>query len=275
MRARPSASQPPPIPPPPSALPPPAPGATGPQPAIGRMPLAKAAVPRAASPQLKELVPAERKEFSGLNVIEEGDGEFGGDTNVATNERTFTREPPTTPAGGPHGLLDLGAIESGPDEATLGPTAVPALPGGRPAPALPRPVLLDVTPRALCVATVGGYCDEIIKRNSQIPNEQTRVFTTAVDGQRSVEIKVGQGESRRFEENVLLGTLILDGLEPKPRGTLRIAVTFEIDTDGILQVRAVDEHTQRQQSARIQLLGVIGDTDVAAARDKIKDLRPR
>jgi molecular chaperone DnaK len=122
---------------------------------------------------------------------------------------------------------------------------------------------------------VGGYCDEIIRRNSQIPLEQTRVFTTAHDNQTSVEIRVGQGESRHFADNTLLGTLVLDGLEARIRGAQRIAVTFEIDTDGILQVRAVDEATRKATSSRIQLLGVADSADLGAAKERLQNLRAR
>jgi molecular chaperone DnaK len=250
MRGR--GSSPPPVPQPPSALPPPA---------IGKMPLQKVAVPapKRTAPQFRELNKAERIDFAGQHLDDATTGNFdgnpdtfAGDTGVQTEERTFSRETPR------------------PEQPTALDLSMPP-----PAPAGPRPVLLDVTPRALCVATVGGYCDEIIRRNSQIPIEQTRVFSTANDGQIAVEIKVGQGESRRFDENTLLGTLILDGLEPRSRGEASIAVTFEIDTDGILQVRAVDQKTGRQQSARIQLLGVQSEADVAAARDKLRELRAR
>ncbi len=136
-----------------------------------------------------------------------------------------------------------------------------------------RPVLLDVTPRGLAVGTVGGYCDEIVRRNAQIPIEQTRAFTTAQDGQTSVQIRVCQGESRRFEENAQLGTLVLEGLPAKPRGQLRIAVTFEINTDGILEVSAKDEATGLAQTARIELLGVQSAEGVEASRERIRELR--
>jgi molecular chaperone DnaK len=283
------ASQPPPLPgsaapPPVSALPPAPPPVP---PAIGRMPINKLAVPqpRAQTPDVREITAAERLDFSGQVLpTETRGGEFGGDTGIATNERTFTREAPGGPGAATSGG-GLGAMFDDQSPTGVSPDAItrPQATGAtgsvaaRPAPSapLPRPVLLDVTPRGLCVATVGGYCDEIIKRNSQIPIEQTRVFSTAQDRQTSVEIKIGQGESRRFDENTLLGSLVLEGLEPRPRGAAKIAVTFEIDTDGILQVRAVDEHTRRQQAARIQLLGVLGDTDVDAARDKIRELRAR
>ena len=136
-----------------------------------------------------------------------------------------------------------------------------------------RPILLDVTPRGLGVATVSGYCDEIIPRNSQIPIEQTRVFTTAKPEQTSVEIKVCQGESRRFEENLQLGVLVLEQLPRRARGDARISVTFEIDTDGILQVRAVDEETGQKQAARIQILGAQSTTEIEAAKSRIRGLK--
>jgi molecular chaperone DnaK (HSP70) len=142
-----------------------------------------------------------------------------------------------------------------------------------PPPVVARPVLLDVTPRGLAVGTIGGYCDEIVRRNAQIPIEQTRAFTTAQDGQTSVKIRVCQGESRRFDENALLGTLVLDGLPAKPRGALRIAVTFEINTDGILEVSAKDEATGHAQTARIELLGVQSGESVEAARERLRELR--
>ncbi|MBI4510366.1 MAG: Hsp70 family protein [Deltaproteobacteria bacterium] len=137
----------------------------------------------------------------------------------------------------------------------------------------PRPVLLDVTPRALGIATVGGYCEEIIKRNCQVPLEQTRVFTTGHDDQKSVEIRVCQGESRRFEDNTQVGTLVLPDLPPRPRGLLRIAVTFEIDTDGILNVSARDEQTLQAQSARINLIGAQSSEEVEAARERLRQMR--
>jgi molecular chaperone DnaK len=201
-------------------------------------------------------------------------------TDVQTSERTFTRGE----GEGDSGLVEVSGVVELPDEPTGVPTNAAAPAMGAPrfdawspptAPAAPRPILLDVTPRALCVATVGGYCDEIIRRNSQIPVEQTRVFTTAHDNQTSVEIRVGQGESRQFADNTLLGSLVLDGLESKTRGEQRIAVTFEIDTDGILQVRAVDQATQRAQSARIELLGVASEADVGAAKERLQGLRAR
>jgi molecular chaperone DnaK len=132
----------------------------------------------------------------------------------------------------------------------------------------PKALLLDVTPRALGVATVGGYADTIIQRNAQVPMEQNRIFTTSADHQTSVVLQVCQGESRRFEENAALGELRLDGLRDARRGEVRICVTFEIDTDGILRVKAKDEETGKVQAATIHVLGTMTEAEIQAAMPK-------
>ena len=132
----------------------------------------------------------------------------------------------------------------------------------------PKAVLLDVTPRALGVATVGGFADTIIPRNAQVPIEQNRVFTTSADNQTEVVIQVCQGESRRFDENTKLGELRLDGLRPARRGEVRIVVTFEIDTDGILRVRAKDQETGKSQAATIHVLGTMTEEEIQGALAK-------
>jgi molecular chaperone DnaK len=129
----------------------------------------------------------------------------------------------------------------------------------------PKALLLDVTPRALGVATVGGYADTIIQRNAQVPIEQNRIFTTSADQQTSVVLQVCQGESRRFDENTALGELKLDGLRGARRGEVRIVVTFEIDTDGILRVKAKDEETGNTQAATIHVLGTMTEAEIQAA----------
>ena len=99
-------------------------------------------------------------------------------------------------------------------------------------------VLLDVTPLSLRIGTVGGYTESIIERNTPVPIERTRVFTTATDNQSVVRIKVYQGESNRAEENTLLGEFEFSGFPPRLRGETEVEVTFDINTDGILQVMA-------------------------------------
>ncbi len=129
-------------------------------------------------------------------------------------------------------------------------------------------LLLDVTPRGLGVATAGGYCDQIIERNAAIPVEQSRLFSTSTDNQTEVAINIFQGESRRVEQNTLLGQVQLSGIRPAPRGEVKIKVIFEIDTDGILGVSAVNEETGAAQDTRIQLLGGLNEDQVNALVSK-------
>jgi molecular chaperone DnaK len=121
----------------------------------------------------------------------------------------------------------------------------------------PRSTLLDVTPRALGIGIVGNITEPIIARNTTVPVEQTRVFTTSYDNQTVVRIPICQGESRQLVDNTSLGMLELGGIPARPRGAVHVAVTFEINTDGILEVHAIDRHTGKKQSVRI----VLGATD--------------
>jgi molecular chaperone DnaK len=129
------------------------------------------------------------------------------------------------------------------------------------------PLLVDVTPLSLSVETVSGYCDKIINRNTPVPCEETRQFVTARDNQTVVRLRIGQGESGRFEDNTLLGELELAGLRPVARGQIAIAVTFSLDTDGILNVSARDTHTGQATSAVVRLVGLdLGDVPAMQAR---------
>ncbi len=128
-----------------------------------------------------------------------------------------------------------------------------------PAPRMAAPLLIDVTPLSLRVETVGNFCDVLIAANTAVPCDRTRVFLTAADGQTTVIIRVAQGESNKFPDNTFLGELELTGLTPAPRGETQIAVTFEIDADGILNVKAKDVKSGRQTQARLQLLGAQTD----------------
>jgi molecular chaperone DnaK len=114
-------------------------------------------------------------------------------------------------------------------------------------------VLLDVTPLSLCIGVAGGLAEPVIERNTPVPIEQTRSFTTFQDHQESVRIRVYQGESRRAEENELLGQFSFSGFRRVPRGQVRIDVTFEIDSDGIVNVTACDQETGQQASTQITL----------------------
>jgi molecular chaperone DnaK len=125
------------------------------------------------------------------------------------------------------------------------------------------PLLIDVTPLSLSVETVGLYCDVLIDRNTPVPCERSREFVTVQDGQQAVRVRVAQGESRIFAENLLLGELELTGLRPAPRGQLRISVTFGLDSDGMLHVRAIDLDTGRATMSELRLAGIPSPGEVA------------
>ncbi len=121
------------------------------------------------------------------------------------------------------------------------------------------PILVDVTPRALVVETVGGYCDTVIPRNAKIPCERVRQFTTGSDFQTVVRVRVAQGEHKQFLQNTYLGEVELSGIRAAPRGEVRIGVTFELDADGSLRVRATDLQTGQEAAAMLQLIGLATD----------------
>jgi len=112
-------------------------------------------------------------------------------------------------------------------------------------------LLLDVTPLTLSIETLGGVATPIIERNTTIPTKKSQIFSTAADGQTSVEIHVVQGERPMAADNKTLGRFILDGIPPAPRGIPQIEVTFDIDADGILHVSAKDKATGREQKITI------------------------
>lgn len=140
-------------------------------------------------------------------------------------------------------------------------------------PPRPAPAILDVTPRSLGIATVAGFCEELIRRNARVPTEMKRTFTTSRDSQALVRIVVCQGESRRLDGNVIIGDLVLQGLPARPRGETSIEVTFSLDASGILQVRALDALTGKEQRASLDVAGNVQEQDIAAARDRVAGLR--
>jgi molecular chaperone DnaK len=122
--------------------------------------------------------------------------------------------------------------------------------------------LLDVTPLSLRIGIVGGIAETVIERNTPVPIEQTRTFTTSKDGQESVEIKVYQGESQESKENELLGQFSFADFEKGARGEVEIDVTFEINTDGIVSVTATDRATGRAASTRITLSSGLSENEL-------------
>ena len=113
-------------------------------------------------------------------------------------------------------------------------------------------VLLDVTPLSLGIETLGGVCTRLIEKNTTIPTSKSQVFSTASDSQPSVEIHVLQGEREFAKDNRTLGRFHLDGIPPAPRGMPQIEVSFDIDANGILHVKARDKGTGKEQSIRIE-----------------------
>ena len=112
-------------------------------------------------------------------------------------------------------------------------------------------LLLDVTPLSLGIETLGGVCTKIIERNTTIPVKKSQIFSTAADGQTSVEIHVLQGERERAADNTTLGRFSLDGIPAAPRGVPQIEVTFDIDANGIVNVTALDKGTGKEQHVTI------------------------
>ena len=135
------------------------------------------------------------------------------------------------------------------------------------------PVLVDVTPRALVVETAGGWCDVIVQRNSKIPCERTRAFTTSSDQQTVVKVRVAQGEEAVFDGNTYLGEVELSGIQAAPRGKVTIEVRFAVDESGSLEVFAKDVSTGREARASLQLVGIAGAPSVSSMRARQAAIR--
>lgn len=150
-----------------------------------------------------------------------------------------------------------------PDEAVaLGAAVQAGVLGGE----VDKLLLLDVIPLSLGLETLGEVFTKIIERNTTIPTSKSQVFSTAVDGQNSVEIHVLQGERALAKDNKSLGKFLLAGIPPAPRGVPQIEVSFDIDVNGILKVSAQDKGTGREQSIRITNTGGLNQVEVEQMR---------
>ena len=126
--------------------------------------------------------------------------------------------------------------------------------------------LLDVTPQTLRLGTVGDFTETIIEKNTSIPIDRTRTFVTARDNQDKVKIRIFQGESRKASECQLLGEFEFGGLRQARRGDVKVEVTFEIDTDGIVNVSARDVETGQRSQTTITLSGGLSENEIVAAQ---------
>jgi molecular chaperone DnaK len=184
-------------------------------------------------------------------------------SNIHVIGEDLPAEPPTLP------ML--------PDSSAVGPLPAAPPPLPRQAQAGPRrpPVLVDVTPLALIVETVGGWSDVIVPRNAKIPCERARAFTTSCDMQTGVRVRVAQGGDALFNKNTFLGEVELVGLTAAPRGQVTIRVRFEVDESGTLKVSATDAATGKEAQAVLQLVGIASAESVTnmQARHAATELR--
>lgn len=127
-------------------------------------------------------------------------------------------------------------------------------------------LLLDVTPLSLGIETLGGVMTRLIERNTTIPTSRSQVFSTAADNQNQVEIHVLQGEREMAADNRTLARFILDGIPPAPRGIPQIEVAFDIDANGIVNVKAVDKATNKEQKVTITASSGLTDEDIERMR---------
>jgi molecular chaperone DnaK len=122
--------------------------------------------------------------------------------------------------------------------------------------------LVDVIPLSLSIETMGGVATKLIEKNTHIPTKKSQIFSTAADNQTSTEISITQGERPMAADNKSLGKFVLDGIPPAPRGVPQIEVTFDVDSNGVLNVTAKDNSTGKEQSIRIEANSGLTDDDI-------------
>ena len=122
--------------------------------------------------------------------------------------------------------------------------------------------LVDVIPLSLSIETMGGVATKLIEKNTHIPTKKSQIFSTAADNQTSTEISITQGERPMATDNKSLGKFVLDGIPPAPRGVPQIEVTFDVDSNGVLNVTAQDKSTGKEQSIRIEANSGLTEDDI-------------
>lgn len=136
-----------------------------------------------------------------------------------------------------------------------------------------KTLLLDVTPLNLGIATVGGYIETIVEANTPIPVEQSRKFTTVKDQQKTVDVRIYQGQNRRVEESSLLGEFEFSGFKTGKSGDVTIEVLFAINTDGIVEVSAKDPDTGAAQTVQVKLSAAMSKNELSASTQRSKELK--
>ncbi len=134
-------------------------------------------------------------------------------------------------------------------------------------------LLLDVIPLSLGIETLGGVSTKLVERNTTIPSSKSQIFSTAADNQTSVEIHIVQGERPMATDNKSLGRFILDGIPPAPRGIPQIEVAFDVDANGILNVKAKDKASGKEQSIRIEASSGLSEEDIKKMKDEAESHR--
>lgn len=181
---------------------------------------------------------------------------FGREPNVRINPDEVVAHGAAIQAGSLVGTLTRGTGMATHDAVATSALSPLSMAGRQLALAAPaRPLLLDVTPASLAIQTAGGFTEMLLEKNLPIPIERRRTFTTLRDNQTRVEIHCCRGEAKRYADNEPLGMLVLEDLPERRRGELAIEVTFRVDTDGILHVKARDTASGVKREARLSILG--------------------
>lgn len=131
--------------------------------------------------------------------------------------------------------------------------------------------LVDVIPLSLGIETMGGVNTKLIEKNTHIPTKKQQVFSTAADNQTSTEIHIVQGERPMASDNKSLGRFVLDGIPPAPRGVPQVEVTFDVDSNGVLNVTAKDKSTGKEQSIRIEANSGLTEEDIERMKKEAED----
>ena len=131
--------------------------------------------------------------------------------------------------------------------------------------------LVDVIPLSLGIETMGGVATKLIEKNTHIPTKKEQIFSTASDNQTTTEIHIVQGERALASENKSLGRFVLDGIPPAPRGVPQIEVVFDVDSNGVLNVKAIDKSTGKEQSIRIEASSGLSSDDIERMKKEAED----